>query len=110
MARDNAGAEEVMEQEIEALRQEVRHLIAMNTASYVAITSLVATHPNPQQIHLHLVTALEAVLGSERLARWTDDQKQIVRKVVETFQHVQPAATIDPLAAMGDRDPRHGGR
>ena len=99
-----------MEEEIEALRQEVRHLIAMNTASYVAITSLVATHPNPQQIHLHLVTALEAVLGSERLARWTDDQKQIVRKVVETFGHVQPAAPIDPLAtAMGERDPRHGG-
>lgn len=96
-----------MEDDIEALRQEVRHLIAMNTASYVAITSLVATHPNPQQLHLHLVTALEAVLGSERLARWTDDQKQIVRKVVETFGHVQPAAPIDPLAAaMGRRDPR----
>ena len=99
-----------MEDDIEALRQEVRHLIAMNTASYVAITSLVATHPHPQQLHLHLVTALEAVLGSERLARWTDDQKQIVRKVVETFGHVQPAAPIDPLAtAMGERDPRHGG-
>jgi hypothetical protein len=50
------------------------------------------------------------VLGSERLARWSDDQKAIVRKVVETFQHVQPAAPIDPLAAMGDRDPRHTGR
>jgi hypothetical protein len=96
-----------MEEDIEALRQEVRHLIAMHTASYVVITSLVATHPNPSQLQLHLVTALEGVLGSERLARWGDDQKQIVRKVVETFQHVQPAAIIDPLAsAMGDKDPR----
>lgn len=99
-----------MEEEIQALRQEVRHLIAMNAASYVAITSLVATHPNPQQLHLHLVAALEGVLGSERMARWSDDQKEIVRRVVETFQHVQPAAPIDPLAAaMGDRDPRKPG-
>jgi hypothetical protein len=104
-----AAQEGPMDEEIEALRQEVRHLIAMNTASYVAITSLVATHPHPQQLHLHLVTALESVLGSERLARWGDDQKAIVRKVVETFQNVQPAATIDPLAtAMGERDPRKG--
>jgi hypothetical protein len=98
-----------MEEEIEALRQEVRHLIAMNTASYVTITSLVATHPNPEQLQLHLISALEGVLGSERLARWSDDQKQIVRKVVETFQNVRPATTIDPLhSAMGDRDPRAG--
>ena len=41
-----------MDDEIESLRQEVQHLIAMNTASYVAITSLVATHPDPQQLHL----------------------------------------------------------
>ncbi|HSV79709.1 MAG TPA: hypothetical protein VLK85_10975 [Ramlibacter sp.] len=96
-----------MDDEIEALRQEVRHLIAMHTASYITLTSLVATHPNPQQLQLHLVAALEGVLGSERLAKWTDDQKEIVRRVVETFQHVQPAATIDPLgSAMGDRDPR----
>jgi hypothetical protein len=96
-----------MDEDIEALRQEVRHLIAMHTASYVVITSLVATHPNPSQLQLHLVTALEGVLGSERLAKWGDDQKQIVRKVVETFQNVRPAATIDPLAsAMGDHDPR----
>jgi hypothetical protein len=100
-----------MEEDIQALRQEMRHLMAMHTASYVAITSLVATHPNPQQLQLHLDTALEAVLGSERLARWSDEQKAIVRKVIETFQHVQPAATIDPLAAaMGEKDPRHTGR
>jgi hypothetical protein len=99
-----------MDQDIEALRQEVRHLIAMHTASYVMITSLVATHPNPSQLQLHLVTALEGVLGSDRLANWGDDQKQIVRKVVETFQHVKPAATIDPLAsAMGEHDPRKRG-
>jgi hypothetical protein len=48
-----------MDDQIESLRQEVQHLIAMNTASYVAITSLVATHPNPQQLQLHLVSALE---------------------------------------------------
>ena len=96
-----------MDEDIEALRQEVRHLIAMHTASYVVLTSLVATHPNPAQLQLHLVTALEGVLGSERLAKWGEDQKQIVRKVVETFQNVQPAATIDPLAsAMGAHDPR----
>ncbi|NKE65464.1 hypothetical protein RAMLITH_06485 [Ramlibacter sp. RBP-2] len=100
-----------MDDEIEALRQEVQHLIAMNTASLVAITSLVATHPDPRQLQLHLVSALEAVLGSERLARWTGEQKRIVRQVVETFQHVQPAAAIDPLAtAMGARDPRKPGR
>ncbi|MEJ5992671.1 hypothetical protein WG902_21960 [Ramlibacter sp. PS3R-8] len=99
-----------MEEEIEALRQDIRHLMAMHTASYVTLTSLVATHPNPQQLQLHLVTALEAVLGSERLARWSDDQKAIVRKVVETFQHVQPAAFIDPLASMGGRDPRNDPR
>jgi hypothetical protein len=99
-----------MEEEIEALRQEIRYLMAMHTASYVTLTSLVATHPNPEQLHLHLVTALEAVLGSERLARWTDDQKTIVRKVVETFQHVQPAAFIDPLGSMGGRDPRNDSR
>lgn len=96
-----------MDEEIAALRQEIRHLMAMHTASYVAITSLVATHPNPEQLHLHLVTALEAVLGSERLARWSDEQKAIVRTVVETFQHVRPAEPIDPLASMGTRDPRH---
>jgi hypothetical protein len=96
-----------MDEDIEALRQEVRHLIAMHTATYVTLTSLVATHPNPQQFHLHLVSALEAVLGSERLARWTDDQKAIVRRVVETFQHVQPAAPIDPLGTvLGGREPR----
>jgi hypothetical protein len=96
-----------MDEDIEALRQEVRHLIAMHTASYVVITSLVATHPNPAQLQLHLVSALEGVLGSERLARWGEDQKDIVRKVVETFQNVQPAAPIDPLAAaMGEQDPR----
>jgi hypothetical protein len=73
----------------------------------VVLTSLVATHPRPDQLQLHLVTALEGVLGSERLAKWGEDQKQIVRKVVETFQHVQPAAAIDPLAsAMGEHDPR----
>jgi hypothetical protein len=56
---------------------------------------------------LHLITALEGVLGSERLARWTDDQKQIVRRVVETFQNVRPAPPLDPLKqALGDRDPR----
>ena len=96
-----------MEDEIEALKQEVRHLIAMHTASYVTLTSLVATHPQPQQFQLHLITALEGVLGSERLANWSEDQKQIVRRVVETFQNVRPAAPIDPLAsALGERDPR----
>src|SRR4051812_40217945 len=95
-----------MDEEIEALRREVEHLIAMNTAAYLAITSLVATHPNPQQLQLHLVSALEGVLGSERLARWSDDQKAIVRKVMETFQGIRPAGTIDPLATMGEKDPR----
>ena len=100
-----------MEEEIEALRQDVRHLMAMHTATYVTLTSLVATHPDPQQFQLHLVTALEGVLGSERLARWSDDQKTIVRRVVETFQHVRPSPAIDPLAsALGDRDPRAGPR
>lgn len=100
-----------MEDEIEALKQEVRHLIAMHTATYVTITSLVATHPHPEHFQLHLITALEGVLGSERLASWPEDQKQIVRRVVETFQNVRPAPPIDPLAsALGDRDPRHGGR
>jgi hypothetical protein len=99
-----------MEEEIEALRREVRHLIAMNTAAYLAITSLIATHPDAQQLQLHLVSALEAILGSERLARWDDEQKAIVRRVMETFQQIQPAAHIDPLAAaLGDRDPRHPG-
>jgi hypothetical protein len=96
-----------MDEDIEALRREVQHLIAMHTASYVTITSLIATHPHPQQFQLHLVAALEGVLGSERLAKWTDEQKQIVRRVVETFQNVRPAEPIDPLkAALGDRDPR----
>lgn len=97
-------------EDIAALRREVQHLIAMHTATYVTLTSLVATHPQPQQFQLHLVTALEGVLGSERLARWTEEQKQIVRRVVETFQHVQPAAPIDPLkSALGERDPRRPG-
>jgi len=100
-----------MDEDIEALRTEVRHLIAMNAASYVAITSLVATHPNPQQFHLHLITALEAVLSSERIANWPDDQKEIVRRAVETFQGVKTAERIDPLlAALGERDPRKTGR
>ena len=95
--------------DLEALHREVRHLMAMHTASYIAITSLVATHPDPQQLQLHLAMALEAVLCSERLAQWTGEQKEIVRRVVETFQHVQPAPPLDPLAdALGDRDPRLG--
>lgn len=93
--------------DVEALRREVRHLMAMHTATYIALTSLVATHPDPQQLQLHLVMALEGVLGSERLAGWPEDQKEIVRRVVETFQRVQPAPPIDPLAsALGERDPR----
>jgi len=93
--------------EIESLRQEIRHLIAMNTAAYLAITSLVATHPHPDQLQLHLISALEGILGSPRLADWPDDQKLIVRKVIETFLHVRPAGPIDPLAdALGGRDPR----
>jgi hypothetical protein len=96
-----------MEDEIAALRREVQHLIAMHTASYVTITSLIATHPNPEHFQLHLITALESVLGSERLGKWTEEQKAIVRRVVETFQNVRPASPIDPLkTAMGDRDPR----
>ena len=96
-----------MDEDIEALKREVRHLIAMHTASYVTLTSLIATHPHPEHFQLHLITALESVLGSERLAKWTDEQKQIVRRVVETFQNVRPAAPIDPLkTALGDRDPR----
>jgi hypothetical protein len=96
-----------MDEDIEALKQELRHLMAMHTATYVTLTSLVATHPNPQQLQLHLETALEGVLGSQRLAHWPEDQKLIVRKVVETFQHVQPSPLLDPLAsALGDRDPR----
>ena len=98
-----------MDEDIDALRQEIQHLIAMNAAAYVAITSLVATHPNPQQFHLHLVTALEAILASDRLAKGPEDQREIVRRVVETFQGVQSAAPIDPLAAgLGARDPRKG--
>jgi len=100
-----------MDDEIEALKTEVRHLIAMHTASYVTLTSLVATHPHPEHFQLHLITALEGVLGSERLANWSEDQKQIVRRVVETFQNVRPAPPIDPLhTALGDRDPRNSGR
>ena len=100
-----------MDEDIEALRTEVRHLIAMNAACYVAITSLVATHPNPQQFQLHLMAALEGVLGSERVAKWPQDQKEIVRRAVETFQGLKAAGTIDPLAAaLGDRDPRKAGR
>ena len=99
-----------MEDEIAALRREVEHLIAMHTASYVTLTSLAATHPHPEHFQLHLITALEGVLGSERLAQWTDEQKQIVRRVVETFQNIRPAPPIDPLKeALGDRDPRKGG-
>jgi hypothetical protein len=97
----------LMEEEIDELRREVRHLIAMNAASYVAITSLVATHPNPQQFQLHLETALEGVLSSDRVARWPEDQQAIVRRVIETFQGVKAAEFIDPLAAgLGERDPR----
>jgi hypothetical protein len=96
-----------MEDEIAALRKEVEHLIAMHTASFVTLTSLVATHPHPEQLQLHLISALEGVLGSERLAKWSDDQKLIVRRVVETFQNVKPAQPIDPLkSVLGDRDPR----
>ena len=96
-----------MDEEIEALRKEVQHLMAMHTATYVTLTSLIATHPNPQHLQLHLISALEGVLGSERLANWPDEQKQIVRRVVETFQGVQPSPAIDPLkTALGDRDPR----
>jgi len=96
--------------EIGALRKEIEHLIAMHTAAYVTLTSLVATHPQPEQFQLHLLTALEGVLGSERLAGWPDEQKQIVRRVVETFQNVRPAGRIDPLKdVLGDRDPRKGG-
>ena len=96
-----------MDEDIEALRREVQHLIAMHTASYVTLTSLVATHPHPEHFQLHLISALEGVLGSARLAKWTEEQKQIVRRVVETFQNVKPAPAIDPLrTAMGDRDPR----
>ena len=96
-----------MDDEIAALRREVEHLIAMHTASYVTLTSLVATHPHPEQFQLHLITALEGVLGSERLAQWTDEQKQIVRRVVEALQNLRPADRIDPLReALGDRDPR----
>ena len=96
-----------MDEDIEALKREVQHLIAMHTASYVTLTSLIATHPHPEHFQLHLITALESVLGSERLAKWTDEQKQIVRRVVETFQNVRPASPIDPLkTALGDRDPR----
>lgn len=98
-----------MEDEIAALRKEVEHLIAMHTASFVTLTSLVATHPRPEQFQLHLITALEGVLGSERLARWSEEQKVIVRRVVETFQSVKPAPVIDPLKeALGERDPRKG--
>lgn len=98
-----------MDEEIEALRREVQHLIAMNTAAYLAITSLVATHPNPQQLQLHLISALEGVLGSDRVAKWPEEQKAIVRRVMETFQQIQPAGVIDPLAAaLGERDPRKG--
>ena len=96
-----------MDEDIERLRDEVRHLIAMKAASYVAITSLVATHPNPQQFHLHLLVALEAVLASDGVSRWPQDQQDIVRRAVETFQGVKTAAHIDPLAAgLGQRDPR----
>ena len=96
-----------MEDEIAALRKEVEHLIAMHTASYVTLTSLVATHPHPEQFQLHLISALEGVLGSARLAKWSDEQKLIVRRVVETFQNVKPASPIDPLkSVLGDRDPR----
>lgn len=96
-----------MEEEIEKLRNEVRHLIAMNAASYVAITSLIATHPNPEQFHLHLVTALESVLGSGGVSQWPADQKEIVRRAVEAFQNVRSSPPIDPLAAgLGGRDPR----
>lgn len=96
-----------MDEDIAALRKEVEHLIAMHTASFVTLTSLVATHPRPEQLQLHLISALEGVLGSERLAKWSDEQKLIVRRVVETFQNVKPAATIDPLkSVLGDRDPR----
>lgn len=96
-----------MDEEIEALRTEVRHLIAMNAASYVAITSLIATHPNPQQFQLHLMLALEGVLGSDRVKGWPDDQREIVRRAVEAFQNIKAAPTIDPLAAgLGERDPR----
>jgi hypothetical protein len=100
-----------MDEEIEELRREVRHLIAMNAASYVAITSLVATHPDPRQFHLHLVAALEGVLGSGRVAQWPQDQKEIVRRVVETFQGVKTAGPIDPLADAfaGRDDPRKAG-
>ena len=96
-----------MEDEIAALRKEVEHLIAMHTASYVTLTSLVATHPQPEQFQLHLISALEGVLGSARLGKWSDEQKLIVRRVVETFQNVKPAPPIDPLkSVLGDRDPR----
>lgn len=96
-----------MQEEIDALRQEVRHLMAMHTAAYVTLTSLVATHPNPQQFQLHLLTALESVLGSKGVSQWPEDQLAIVRKVVETFQNVRPSEPLDPLAsALGDRDPR----
>jgi hypothetical protein len=96
-----------MDEDIENLRTEVRHLIAMNAASYVAITSLIATHPNPQQFHLHLLVALEMVLASERVSQWPQDQREIVRRAVEAFQGVKTAAVIDPLAAgLGERDPR----
>ena len=64
-------------------------------------------YADPQQLQLHLISALEGVLGSDRLAKWPADQKAIVRRVLETFGQIKPAAHIDPLAAaMGDRDPR----
>jgi hypothetical protein len=87
-----------MNEEMQEISSTVDTLLATQAGITVALTSLIAMHPNYQQLQMHLVSTLEIALNGSLGAVLTERQKIQARDYVEVLQQMREVrGKIDPL-------------
>jgi hypothetical protein len=82
---------------IEALEKSVGVLRGMLVGYQLALTSLVAKHPDPEQLKLHLAGLLEWTANGS-LSKLNPADLEVARSVIDALIAVTPVTVkIDPL-------------
>ena len=82
-----------------ALRQEIEVLMAMQAATTVVLSSLIATHPRYREFQLHVTALVELADAGTLWKPLNDRQREIARLYVEELQSIRSrldSALVEP--------------
>ena len=85
-----------------ALRQEIEVLMAMQAATTVVLSSLIATHPRYREFQLHVTALVELADAGTLWKPLNDRQREIARLYVEELQSIRSRLE----SALDDPEPR----